>query len=793
MKKQIVYIILILAFTIGMFSCADLDLPSDGRVKVEDIFSNYHRTRNYWNSCRVYMPQVTFSYNDTPLASFCDEAHDASDNVSGTSVFEWYNNRTNPTWNPLTGRDINGDPWDRYFQGIWRCNFFLESFTNPELTTYEFKEDESNSWIAEVRVMRAYYYLQLIKRYGGVPIMEQSYELAHDYSNERRFSFEECADFIIAECDAALATKETEGIPSTFRWAVNDGDVMLTRGFAHAVRSQTALYAASPLWYVSGSKYTWEKAAEIAKESLDACLARGYQLYNLPVAETVAQNPYAYYFIQQADRSRSRDKETIYETTAYRTNVWSLAGTPITIGMQKAGAGPSQELVDAYETRNGEPVLDLNQPYLDANHLQPNYNPANTLYNPNDPYANRDPRFYGSIYYNNSPRWIDLNPTIGNEYYLSLYDAPWSGWVFNYNVDEPEKFYKEDGTLDYLHFPITGGNPNIAADIEGDWVNDLADREGRPYVRFEYRCPVDIPDTRLYMVTLSIDPAPAAPNIAYMAGVFIPKTEGDNWGEFMYDISGFFGYVQDGHNAEFVTDPPAEGWGHRGPEDCRQLFRFDPGSGTLGLNVPEWIDVKNFRIQYYIPPPIATPVETFVGGNCGISDQITDTRFTRTGYYMRKFNNAKSDQTTDEDGLMKIFRLGELYLNFAEAACEASRLVEAKAAVDAIRLRAGMPQLPDGLSQEQLRQRIRNERRIELAFEEHRFFDVRRWKILNETDNFVTGMRITRNGDGTLNYQRIKLPDRGTHTEKYLMLPIRQEEIIKVEAATGANWQNPGW
>ena len=95
-------------------------------------------------------------------------------------------------------------------------------------------------------------------------------------------------------------------------------------------------------------------------------------------------------------------------------------------------------------------------------------------------------------------------------------------------------------------------------------------------------------------------------------------------------------------------------------------MRFDPTRGE-GYE----ITIKDFQIETSIPPQAATPVETFVGGNCGISNDITQTRFTRTGYYLRKFNNYKSNVNVDADGLMKIFRLAELYLNFAEAASNA--------------------------------------------------------------------------------------------------------------------------
>ena len=160
----------------------------------------------------------------------------------------------------------------------------------------------------------------------------------------------------------------------------------------------------------------------------------------------------------------------------------------------------------------------------------------------------------------------------------------------------------------------------------------------------------------------------------------------------------------------------------------------------------------------------------------------------------------------DADGLMKIFRLGELYLNFAEAAYNSvgpDAAVEGKAsgvgalsareAVNIVRARADMPPLPTGLSSEEFQVRYRNERQVELAFEEHRFFDVRRWKILNETDKFVTGMRITKSGDDEFTYTRVKLQDRGTNNDKYLIFPINLSEVSKMESFTGENWQNPGW
>jgi hypothetical protein len=146
----------------------------------------------------------------------------------------------------------------------------------------------------------------------------------------------------------------------------------------------------------------------------------------------------------------------------------------------------------------------------------------------------------------------------------------------------------------------------------------------------------------------------------------------------------------------------------------------------------------------------------------------------------------------------KVLRLGEVYLNLAEAAAEAGHTQEAYNAVNTIRRRVGMPDLPQGLSKEQLILRIRNERRVELAFEAHRYFDVRRWHKPNEdlekTDRWITAAQITRNADGTYTYKRGPVSkERLCYQNKFLWFPIPMNDVNIMLALTGENWQNPGW
>ncbi|SDL14229.1 Starch-binding associating with outer membrane [Catalinimonas alkaloidigena] len=178
-------------------------------------------------------------------------------------------------------------------------------------------------------------------------------------------------------------------------------------------------------------------------------------------------------------------------------------------------------------------------------------------------------------------------------------------------------------------------------------------------------------------------------------------------------------------------------------------------------------------------------VELFEGGR--------DADFMVTGYFTRKFHNEDLviySQSSDQDWIF--VRYAEVLLNYAEAKNEASgpdgTVYEA---INAIRARPGvdMPPLPQGLSQDQMRERIRHERRVELAFEEHRFFDIRRWRIAESLLNGpLQGMKIEKNADGSVTYNRYDFETRAFPSKLYV-LPIPQEEIDKNPAAEQIN----GW
>ena len=185
-------------------------------------------------------------------------------------------------------------------------------------------------------------------------------------------------------------------------------------------------------------------------------------------------------------------------------------------------------------------------------------------------------------------------------------------------------------------------------------------------------------------------------------------------------------------------------------------------------------------------------VQTYVGGADGLGANVNATK---TGYYMRKFLSeaATWNQASNTNARRPwvVFRYAEILLNAAEALNEAQGPVaNVYTWVNRVRQRTGvaMPQLPAGLTKEQMRERIRNERRVELCFEGHRFFDVRRWKQGEVYFNKpVTGMRITQTGSG-FTYERFQVENRVFTARNYLF-PVAQSVINRQPALN----QNPGY
>lgn len=229
------------------------------------------------------------------------------------------------------------------------------------------------------------------------------------------------------------------------------------------------------------------------------------------------------------------------------------------------------------------------------------------------------------------------------------------------------------------------------------------------------------------------------------------------------------------------------------------------GGNCPSLNLVESYEPGDKRFEASIacngdswPNANTQPLETFIGGVNG----LPNTYATTTGYYLKKYVTESVQIAGSGANTCKhvwvTFRLAEFYLNYAEAmlnltgngyqAATGFTMTPAYA-INIVRKRAGLANMEEGLNIAEFKAQYEKERFVELAFEGHRFFDVRRWKEADKYFKTIYGMEIRKNADGSYTETK-KVVQNRLWEEKMYLFPIPQSEILK----SGGNLtQNPGW
>ncbi|MFC4198826.1 RagB/SusD family nutrient uptake outer membrane protein [Pedobacter jamesrossensis] len=253
-------------------------------------------------------------------------------------------------------------------------------------------------------------------------------------------------------------------------------------------------------------------------------------------------------------------------------------------------------------------------------------------------------------------------------------------------------------------------------------------------------------------------------------------------------------------------DPPFDGYFSGTAVNHRFIKRYEKKDGT----VQTWGSSGNDLVQKYseLDPRFAQTVG-FNGSRFSQNQPILETfqggvhsRTCKTGAWMKKLVPDLL-YAGNLVPIISVFRYNELLLNYAEAINEFQGPgvatgatppiipVSAYDALNAIRLRSGMPPLPAGLSKDQFRLRLQNERAIELAFENYRIWDVRRW-LIAENDGImngaVLGLRITTLPASQFRYEEFVVENRVFPKRLYLH-PYDRDEILRNPNMI----QNPGW
>ncbi len=409
--------------------------------------------------------------------------------------------------------------WGSMYSRIRGTNVALEN-----LKTATFTDTVLNHRLqGEAHFLRAYYYHQLVRYYGGVPLIAHSYGLNQDYTIARN-SFDDCVKFIAADCDTAVSLLTGKTLAKGRATAVS----------ALALKSRILIYAASDLHdiptakansgviaafgnpellgYTSGDRTArWTAARDAALAVMNAA-GSGYKL-NLAAPETPANAQLNYISVAMGGSSNAAgvDKaasvELLFERDFSSQLVSGGPGTDGTsVGLDNgpngyhnwAGNAPIQELVDDYEMMDGS-KFDWT-------------NPAEAA----APYKNRDPRFSATILYDGAgwkPRSkITSNPDPVNQIQTGQYEAvsggalqagldtrqspvenwngTWTGYYMRKFID-PDPNIVDNNTRQYIPWPFLRYTEAVLNYVEAcielsdytnaqKWLNAIRYRAGLP-------------------------------------------------------------------------------------------------------------------------------------------------------------------------------------------------------------------------------------------------------------------------------------------------------------------------
>ena len=351
------YIIVLVGVLFAFTSCADLDYTEEttrDEAWTYDYFGNGIKNLVFDVYAQVY--NTEFDANSAYfLAGATDEAQYALETGA-------VNNYVNGGWSPA---NPYSQTWTKAYTAIADVNMYLEKLDEADLSDWKYNPDYSK-WMEqmelfpyELRFLRAYFYFELFKTYGDVPLVTTTLTNAQA-NNIQRTPADQIVKFIVDECDAIAPY-----LPVSYVTEVNAEIGRATRIAAFALKARTLLYAASPLHNPNNNKEKWAEAANACKYILDNASIWGLKL-----------SPYSALWGGNA----FTNSELIFGIGRGDSNTFEMANYPIGVENGASGNCPTQSLVDQYE-------------YQDNGETFGERHPGDFSLVDSDPYEGLDPRF----------------------------------------------------------------------------------------------------------------------------------------------------------------------------------------------------------------------------------------------------------------------------------------------------------------------------------------------------------------------------------------------------------------
>ncbi|MBJ6367463.1 RagB/SusD family nutrient uptake outer membrane protein [Snuella sedimenti] len=384
-------------FVVGLLttSCSEevldkqpLDAISEGAVFSDPNYLQNYVNNNYNGIKPHWKPETGGFISLTDIGILNEDTH---------LVANPYNEYLTGGMTPDNVNSITGGLWGNQYSWLNRINLFFESTADSSIDV-----DVLDRFQGEMHFIRAHIYFELSRHFGGVPLITKPFSLNDESYDVARNSYDEVAQYVIGECDNAIAKLDGKAMPSG----------RASKGAAMALKARMLLYMASPLNNPSNDASKWQAAATATKAVIDM----GYALHP----------NYAQVF-----KSPVKEEEVIFGRSFTGTNGVGAVSFGLSWGYNyeywpsgfdaQYKVAPSQEFVNMFQMANGE------YPYMDDGIT---INPTSG-YDDQDPGAGRDPRFYDAILYpgcepvnivdgskstvRTFEYWEDANPDIEDE------------------------------------------------------------------------------------------------------------------------------------------------------------------------------------------------------------------------------------------------------------------------------------------------------------------------------------------------------------------------------------------
>lgn len=392
---------LLILLSVFVFAACDfMDCNESDYYSLEQTKESYARVKQFVTNVYGYLPDDFCSID----GAMQDAATDDAIHVYETSDVQRF---VNGTWSPNYTID---DKFAHYYKGIFDANFYLENLVGLTFDDWKYG-DEYEDWMKEypnyekeVRLLRAFFYFELVKRYQNVPLITKVLTQAEANSAEPT-SADVVFNFIISEC-----TEVAKTLPVNYNNFGKDKETgRVTKGVALALKARAALYAASPLFNKNNEKSKWVTAAEAAYEIIGT-QELGYKL----------DKSFANLFGVQNNKSQ----EAIWVRPTGENSDFEASNFPMGVKGGKTSTCPTENLVSAFEMKTGKP-FDWNEENMKK-----------------DPYANRDPRLYLTIVHNgmNWPTTTPVEIWEGGANGLPLTNATTTGYYLRKYVNSSVSF-----------------------------------------------------------------------------------------------------------------------------------------------------------------------------------------------------------------------------------------------------------------------------------------------------------------------------------------------------------------